>query len=446
MRKSPRIHAFFAVFFLAAFFYSFPLEALEADGIIPELSDQARISLITMGEGKEIYIAFGHNALRVRDPKNKLDLLFNYGSFDFEDPLFIPKFVYGDLKYYLSFHRFGPYLEYDIEYQNRTWAEQVFDLDAGQANRLFAFLMDNAREENRFYRYDFIKDNCATRIPDALIKALDGEILFAETAPGAEGKSYRRMSNEYLSNRPFFAFLFYLVLGTKADKKVTAFESSFLPHYLHEYLEGATILRNGEWVPLVASSSILYEPAAPPAYGSPWFNPSYFLWPLAFLVFVLSFRKILPPIRAMIRCDGRIAVKRSRFGNIADFLLFFTTGFFGCLLLYLDFFSVHTATKGNLNILWMWPTHLIFSVFFFRKKGIKFLGWYFLASSALCLIPILCWPFWPQQMHPTMIPLMLIMSLRAAAYFFASTGSVIIEKSVSEDTDAGGNSFPEYYI
>ena len=40
------------------------------------------------------------------------------------------------------------------------------NLTPEQKTRLRLFMMDNAREENRYYRYDFLQDNCATRIRD----------------------------------------------------------------------------------------------------------------------------------------------------------------------------------------------------------------------------------------------------------------------------------------
>ena len=41
------------------------------------LSDQARISLLTCTPGEELYARYGHTALRVYDPENDLDEVFN---------------------------------------------------------------------------------------------------------------------------------------------------------------------------------------------------------------------------------------------------------------------------------------------------------------------------------------------------------------------------------
>ncbi|MCK6695018.1 MAG: DUF4105 domain-containing protein, partial [Thermoanaerobaculia bacterium] len=43
------------------------------------LSDSAYISLITVAPGPFLYSTFGHSALRVHDPLNRLDRVYNYG-------------------------------------------------------------------------------------------------------------------------------------------------------------------------------------------------------------------------------------------------------------------------------------------------------------------------------------------------------------------------------
>src|SRR5580704_6192553 len=65
-------------------------------------SSHIRISLLTCAPGEEIYATFGHSALRVTDSIGKADIVFNYGTFDFDDPNFYGKFIRGKLLYYIS--------------------------------------------------------------------------------------------------------------------------------------------------------------------------------------------------------------------------------------------------------------------------------------------------------------------------------------------------------
>ncbi|MEN9415088.1 MAG: hypothetical protein RLZ62_1392, partial [Bacteroidota bacterium] len=60
---------------------------------LPEvLSDSARFSLITVAPGEFVYSTFGHTALRLKDPASGVDVCFNYGTFDFDQPGFVLKF------------------------------------------------------------------------------------------------------------------------------------------------------------------------------------------------------------------------------------------------------------------------------------------------------------------------------------------------------------------
>ena len=49
----------------------------------PKLSPDAEVSIFTCDRGEELYSTFGHTALRIKDPNNALDVVYNYGYFDF---------------------------------------------------------------------------------------------------------------------------------------------------------------------------------------------------------------------------------------------------------------------------------------------------------------------------------------------------------------------------
>ena len=68
-----------------------------------------RISLLTCSPGAELYSTFGHTALRVTDLTTGSDLIYNYGTFDFNEE-FYPKFVLGKLLYYLSVETFDGFV------------------------------------------------------------------------------------------------------------------------------------------------------------------------------------------------------------------------------------------------------------------------------------------------------------------------------------------------
>jgi hypothetical protein len=382
---------------------------------IAKLSDDATISLLTLWPGNEIYIAFGHSALRVRDPKRNIDLIFNYGTFDFTDPLFIPKFVKGYLNYYLIYYPFREDLEYDKRTENRIWYEQILNLDVHQANALFDFLIDNARPENRYYRYDFIMDNCATRIRDALLKALGPAVHFDPKNVQVPHKSYRQMINEFVADRPFYRFMFYPVLGMASDKQVTSFESQFLPLYMMKVFDASTIFKDGKEEPLVRSSEAIYSPSIVTDRGIRWANPEFIIWPCAVLALFFTIRNFVN-----LRRNGLLPPRHALF-RLLDASLFCIVGLMGCLLFYLTAFSVHAAAKENLSVIWLLPTNLVASFFLMQKKPIpEAISFYFVVVAALCVIPMVTWPIWPQRIDPKMIPLMVMIAARAWWFYVAS--------------------------
>ena len=64
-----------------------------------QLSVYSEISIITADSGDNLYESFGHSALRLKDPILNLDLVYNYGVFDFDAPNFYSNFVKGRLLY-----------------------------------------------------------------------------------------------------------------------------------------------------------------------------------------------------------------------------------------------------------------------------------------------------------------------------------------------------------
>lgn len=118
------------------------------------LSDSAKISLLTCSSGSELYSIFGHSAIRVKDVRNRLDIVFNYGTFDFSEPNFYPNFVRGRLNYILSASHFEDFKYAYIE-ENRSISEQILNITKDEKQHLLDSILINYMPENRYYRYDF---------------------------------------------------------------------------------------------------------------------------------------------------------------------------------------------------------------------------------------------------------------------------------------------------
>ncbi|MEM6328129.1 MAG: DUF4105 domain-containing protein, partial [Bacteroidota bacterium] len=196
----------------------------------PVLSDSATASVLTMLPGEEVYSLWGHSALRVRDPATDLDRTYNYGTFDFEQPGFVVRFLRGHLDYMLDTAPFEVEVYKYRDLLQRPMIEQTLDLPPETVRALFAALEENARPENRAYRYDFIWDNCSTRLLDMVDGALRDTGQPTVTLPDGEStETFRDLLDPYTEGHPWLDVGTNLGLGLPTDGVPTPRERIFLP-------------------------------------------------------------------------------------------------------------------------------------------------------------------------------------------------------------------------
>ncbi|WP_158551377.1 DUF4105 domain-containing protein [Rhodohalobacter sp. SW132] len=367
---------------------------LVANGQAAQLSDQAEISLITILPGETPEELFGHSAVRVNDPANNIDISYNYGTFHFDD-YFLLKFIYGDLEYFLSEAPFPLTVRHYRERQ-RPMYEQVLNLTQQQKQDLHEFLIVNIQEENRYYQYDFLYDNCSTRIQDALEDVLGDDLRFHYTE--GEERTFRELIHLYADPDSFNGLGIDLLLGSTIDIRATSRQHMFLPDFLMMEFDNATVLVDGEMQPLVATTT---QPLQLDDYEQ---NPGrpialIFTWILFIAGAIVTFFQI----------------RKNRYVNLwLDLPLFGTIGLIGLLIVFLWFFSLHTETVRNLNLFWAWPFHLLILPFLIKrttKNGVMSI--YFTLYAAVCLLILAGWWFWTQQLNSAIIPILLLLSLRA---------------------------------
>lgn len=375
----------------------------------PSLSERARVSMLTILPGDALYSAFGHSAIRVRDPKQGIDRIYNYGTFDYRDPFFVPKFMYGQLDYFLSVAGYKPAMRqyYALE---RPVIQQMLNLRPAQRQALFRFLEINARPENRFYRYDFLFDNCSTRVRDALEAALGDSVRFdyRASSPG----TFRHLLDPYVRNRPWLDLGFDLMLGPPTDRKATPREAMFLPRYLMRAFDGATIRSSGEWKPLVTQRDTVFWVAgrsfAPPAAPA-W--PSLLFWTLLGLGVADALWRLY---------------RRADVPHVADAVLFGAVGGTGLLMLFLWVIAEHKVTNQNWNLLWAWPTHLWAAWALARGVQRTPLQRYLSAAAGVAVVVVLGWFFWPQDLPSAALPLTLLLGVRAGLHAWYQTDQRLI--------------------
>ncbi len=234
-----------------------------------EPGSELTVQLLTMGQGDLVWEKFGHNAIRIVDPVRGTDQAYNYGLFDFRQESFVLRFVQGRMLYWME----GIPMDWTLEVYRRgdraVWAQDL-NLTPRQKAELRDFLEWNARPENRFYRYDYYRDNCSTRVRDALDRVLGGRIR-AETQGVPSGSSYRWHSLRLVAGDvPVYTGL-SVGLGEPADRPISRWEEMFLPQKLRAHVAGMTVPdAAGRPVPLVREERLLVpsarpaEPAAPP--------------------------------------------------------------------------------------------------------------------------------------------------------------------------------------
>ena len=225
---------------------------------------------MTMGVGKEVWERFGHNAILVEDHARGTAQAYNYGMFDFRQHNFLLRFVQGRMLYWMQGFDLGLTLQIYRQANRSVWVQEL-NLTPAERATLRDFLEWNERPENRFYRYDYYRDNCSTRVRDALDRVLGGRIRVATDSIETD-HTYRFHTSRLIgSDLPLYTGLL-LALGQPADHRLTAWEEMFLPLELRQWVRHVTVVDDsGRVVPLVKDERTLFAstmpapPAAPPA-------------------------------------------------------------------------------------------------------------------------------------------------------------------------------------
>ena len=372
----------------------FALMSLCAHAQQQQLSTRAAISLITCGPGQsEVFLAFGHSAIRVYDPENGIDYVYNYGVFDFNQPNFYINYTRGLLLFKLGVYLYPDFLNAYIE-DNRWVHEQVLDLTPTQAQAIFNYLEWNALPENQTYRYDYFYNNCSSKVRDVFADVL-GDSLRFDGAYITTTYTIRQLTDLYLTQQPWGDLGIDICLGLPMDKKATPYEYMFLPDYLESGFDHATIRGKDAWVPLVKSKQPFY-PLRPGMVSKSPVHPWVALGGLLLAAIALSVYD----------------VRSKRVSKWFDIMLFGLTGLVGTLLVLLWTVTDHQAAANNFNLLWALPPHLVVFVIY-REKSAPFLKKYFRIVTFLMAFLLLIWFFLPQQLHFFLLPFVTALMVRA---------------------------------
>ena len=357
------------------------------------LSEFSHISIITSGPGEVLYEKFGHTAIRVKDPAAQLDLIYNYGIFDFDNPTFYVDFTKGYMKYKLVKYPF--YLALKSNQQDKRWVkEQILNLTQSQKNNFFHILETNALPKNAGYLYDPYFDNCATKPRDIIKKVLGADLIFKNDFV-SENLSLRQLMSKEIHPNTWGSLGINVALGSRLDKIATANEYLYLPDYVFEALNDSKVFKEGKEENLVSKTTILLD-FKEKELKSDAISP--------FLIILL-----LSLIGLFITYKDYKNKKRTRW---LDFTLFFLTGIIGLLIVYLWFFTNHTTAPNNFNFLWAFLPNLLIAFFLLKKNTPKWIAKYCLVLLAFLAIATIIWITATQLFSITLIPLLTLLGVR----------------------------------
>ncbi len=332
--------------------------------------NDARVSVLTCSPGDEAYSLFGHTALRYASEQRNVDVVFNYGYFDFDSPNFAWRFVLGETDYMVGCVGFRQFLS---EYAARGSAvvEQVLNLTDEQKEWLFAVLVENCSPENRVYRYNYFYNNCTTKVRDKILEVLGiSDFVYGDTVTE---NCFRNELGRFTGQHPWYAFGIDLILGPGVDEPASRAALQFIPGNFSNDLDKAFVTGDSGMVPVVAERSVLLEEKKDAAAAKSHFTPMN----VSLLLLVATFVVMLCELRK----------KKSYWWY--DVLLMLVQGVAGLLILFMVLFSQHPAVDANYLLLLLNPLALAIMpllVLRIRKKRSLKIAWLQVAFVALFLL------------------------------------------------------------
>jgi hypothetical protein len=331
----------------------------------PVSGNNLTVSIYTLDPGKDVFTLFGHSAIRIINKAAGTDRVYNFGTFDFNDPYFYFKFIRGNLKYSLSVISNDDFL-YNTRMENRTTCEQVLVLLPSEAAALQRELDHCYFSPERFYTYDFFFNNCATRVRDYLFQA-------AQRVSDSDSisyccKTFRQLLHPFIRDRYWLNLGINLALGHQADQQARAEDYMFLPIYIKQVLDEMRLVKTEKTIIPEQKKQVF---------------ALYLYWPWIITAAILL----------------------SQFFKYSRKLLFYgvfsVTSLAGITLLVISLISENKAFSGNLNLLWLLPS-IPLIILANRKTG-KFTK---IAFLALLIILLTGWRHLPQEFSPAFLPWM----------------------------------------
>lgn len=314
--------------------------------------ENLRIYLVTFGPGEAVWEKFGHNAIWVHDESANYGVAYNWGMFSFDQPGFVPRLMKGRMLYWMAGYDIGATVNAYVQANRSVWAQEL-NLQPAQRDSLRVFLEWNARDENKFYLYDYFRDNCSTRVRDA-IDRFSGGALQRATKPAVTDETYRTHTAKLTyTDVPIYTGLM-LAMGPRIDRNLTMWEEGFIPMELRESIRTAKVRgADGTEQPLVLSERTLFEANGGTVIPERAPNRT---------VFYTIVGALLAGLLLLIAHFARTTRKLSYVLASLIGIWSLAVGFVGTLMTLLWTLTNHVVTYGNENLLQANPLSLVLMV------------------------------------------------------------------------------------
>lgn len=194
------------------------------------------VSLLTVDVGSGLEKRYGHSILRVSDSKLDDEVLLNWGTFDWNQPYFIPRFLLGRLPpYFVSESNFNSFIYNYHEYEKRSAFEDTINLSLKQKDKLLRILSKKLQPDQIYFKYDFFYNNCSSILRDILNDVLNGKLkeIYDKVPAKQNLRAYVRNN---LNEWAFVTFFLDIMLNSDVDTEISAWVEMFHPLMLLHYL------------------------------------------------------------------------------------------------------------------------------------------------------------------------------------------------------------------
>ena len=345
-----------------------------------------KISILSIGEGQSLADAFGHTGIRIIDKKTNNDVVFNFGIYDYNAPNFYSNFVKGRPVYKLGVQNYISFINNYIK-QDRYIIEHVINLDKKATQKIINLLVKNLEDPN--YIYDYLRDNCSTRVADLFIKQTE-QPQNTEIDILTEN-SYRKLIHSKINENSWGALGIDLCLGAIMDRKISIKETLFLPEKLMQYLD-SLIEKDSKSI----TKNIIFSPQSSLLYNENLPNPLLINSLLSVLLIFITF----------------LNFKKSIWKKWIDILIYFSSGTLGLLVIYLWFFSNHFASAQNFNFLWAFPFNLIMVYALLRENPPNWAVNFIKLNIILLVLLFIHWATGVQKYNITLLPIFIALLVR----------------------------------